>query len=395
MTHPDRIDHYDAVIVGARAAGAATALLLARAGLDVLVVDRDHYGDDTVSTHGLMRGGVVQLHRWGVLDDVIAAGTPPVRRTIYHVGAERIAIDIKDAYGVDALYAPRRTVLDPILADAASAAGAHVRFGVTATGPLRDQAGRVAGITGHDARGRPVRATATITIGADGRNSRLARWAGARLQRTGTSAAAFAYAYWSGVDAEGYEFFFRPRRVAGIIPTNDDQVCVFVGTTPEDFRRQLLRDPMGGYLDLLRAAAPEAAMRVRDGTRRSTLHRFPGRPGHIRQAWGRGWALVGDAGYYKDPISAHGLTDALRDADLLARAVIEGLDGDMDAALDRYERTRNDVSHAVFSITEDLAAFDWDAARGGRLLRELSVAVADELEVLALLDRDDALVGGP
>src|SRR6478736_4199347 len=99
---------HDVIIVGARAAGAATALLLARAGLDVLVVDRSRYGSDTLSTHALMRGGVLQLHRWGVLDRVIAAGTPPVRRTTFNFGPETTVVRIKPDHGVDALYAPRR-----------------------------------------------------------------------------------------------------------------------------------------------------------------------------------------------------------------------------------------------------------------------------------------------
>src|SRR5262245_36813375 len=144
-------DRYDAVIVGARPAGAATALLLARAGLRVLVVDRSRYGDDTLSTHALMRGGVLQLHRWGLLDRIVDAGTPAVRGTTFQIGSDRISIEIKSAHGVDALYAPRRTVLDPILVDAAIEAGADVRFETTVTGLHRDDRGRVTGVTGHDA----------------------------------------------------------------------------------------------------------------------------------------------------------------------------------------------------------------------------------------------------
>src|SRR4051812_2868203 len=136
-------DHYDAVIVGARAAGAATALLLARAGLDVLVLDRSRYGDDTLSTHALMRGAVLQLHRWGLLSQIVDAGTPAVRRTTFHVGEERTSVDIGKSHGVDALYAPRRTVLDPVLADAATAAGAEIRYNSTVIALRRDAAGRV------------------------------------------------------------------------------------------------------------------------------------------------------------------------------------------------------------------------------------------------------------
>src|SRR5215510_1714215 len=95
---------YDVAIVGARAAGAATAYLLARHGLDVLVVDRARYGADTLSTHALMRGGVLQLSRWGLLDEIIAAGTPPVRRTTFRYADDVVAINLKSSFGVDALY---------------------------------------------------------------------------------------------------------------------------------------------------------------------------------------------------------------------------------------------------------------------------------------------------
>src|ERR687897_1284149 len=141
---------YDVVVVGARAAGAATAYLLARSGLHVLLVDRGRYGTDTLSTHALMRGGVLQLSRWGLLDEIIAAGTPPVRRTTFRYADAVVPITVKSSFGVDALYAPRRTVLDPVLVDAALAAGADVRFGVTVTGLQRDTDGSVIGVAGHD-----------------------------------------------------------------------------------------------------------------------------------------------------------------------------------------------------------------------------------------------------
>ncbi len=384
-----RSSRYDAVIVGARAAGAATALLLARAGLDVLVVDRGHYGDDTLSTHALMRAGVLQLHRWGLLPRVVAAGTPPVRRTTFHVGPEPTVVSIKPAYGVDALYAPRRTVLDPILADAAKAAGADIRYGTTVTGLLRDHHGRVIGIRGHDARHRLFSARAAITIGADGLSSRVAHWAGAPVERAGQSAGAYVYGYWDGLATDGYEWFFRPEGTAGVIPTNHGQACVFVGTTPARFGEELARTPTIGYLSLLDAVAPELAERLGRAHRPTELRRFPGRPGHIRQAWGPGWALVGDAGYYKDPISAHGLSDALRDAELLARAVIGGSgagETDRARALAGYEETRNRLSEELFTVTDVIASYQWNAAKVEALLLGLSAAMADEVETLAALD---------
>src|SRR5262245_14825278 len=137
---------YDAVVVGARVAGASTAMLLARAGMRVLTIERSAHGSDTLSTHALMRAGVMQLHRWGVLDRIVTAGAPPIRRTTFHYGAEAISVAIKERDGVDALYAPRRTALDVALADASRKAGADVAYGATVTGLLYDNSGRVCGV---------------------------------------------------------------------------------------------------------------------------------------------------------------------------------------------------------------------------------------------------------
>lgn len=393
MSASQRSRHYDAVIVGARAAGAATGLLLARAGLDVLVLERSQYGDDTISTHALMRGAVLQLHRWGLLPEIIAAGTPPVRRTTFHLGRDKTVVDIKPSHGIDALYAPRRTVLDPILADAAVAAGADIRYGSNVMALRRDGDGRVIGITGHDSRGRSFYADADVTVGADGMNSAVARWVQAPVQRAGAAAGAYVYGHWSDVTADGYDWFFRPGAAAGVIPTNDCQACVFVGTTLKGFRRNLVHNPLDGYLALLRAAAPEAAARLAGARRPDKLHRFPGRSGYIRQPWGPGWALVGDAGYFKDPIAAHGLTDALRDAELLARAVIDVASHGRDsaAAFGEYESTRNQLSESLFATTESIASFTWDAAGIGPLLLKLSASMNEEVESLASLDAAPAL----
>src|SRR6478752_4753526 len=134
---------YDAVIVGARCAGTATAMLLARAGFDVLVVDQGARGADTLSTLALMRAGALQLSRWRLLDAIKAAGTPPIETTTFHYRHDAVEIRIKPRDGVDALYAPRRTLLDPLLADAATAVGAEVVYRARVTELLRDATGRV------------------------------------------------------------------------------------------------------------------------------------------------------------------------------------------------------------------------------------------------------------
>ncbi len=374
---------HDVAIVGARAAGAATALLLARAGHRVVVVDRARYGSDTLSTHALMRGGVLQLERWGLLDRVLDVGTPPVRRVTFDYGGAPIVID------VDApLFAPRRTVLDRILVDAAREAGADVRFGFHVTGLTRDDEGRVTGVVARDADGRASSIDARMTVGADGMRSGVARAVRATTTATATSATAAIYGHWSGVHATGYEWYFGPRAAAGVIPTNDGQVCVFVSATPERFHRELRADRAAAVGVLLREMAPELAERIAGGRRNGPLRGFAGLPGWLRRPFGTGWALVGDAGSFKDPLIAHGITDALRDADLLARALHEGLTGaaPMHSALARYERLRDDLSQSFLATADAIASFDWRLSDLQRLHRELSLAMQAETRFLRGLE---------
>ena len=375
---------YDVIVVGARAAGAATAMLLARAGLRVLVADRSRYGADTLSTHALMRGAVVQLHRWGLLDSIIAAGTPPIRSTTFRYGSDEIAIAIKPSHGVEALYAPRRTVLDAVLVDAAVAAGAEVCYGVTVTGVRSDGLGRVAGILARDNFGRAVAVDASLVVGADGMRSAIARHVGAPVEQRGEGASAVVYGYWSGLDDNGYEWMFRPDACAGVIPTNDGLACIFVAASPGRVGR-------GGpnvHESVLRQACPNTAARVQAATLATGVRTFTGHPGFLRRAWGPGWALVGDAGYWKDPLTAHGLTDALRDAELLSRAVVAWSSGEMSEhdALRGYQATRDRLSLPLFRITDEIAAQRWTDATIGELLIQLSAAMAEEVDTLAALD---------
>jgi len=382
---------HDVVVVGARAAGAATAMLLAREGLDVLVVDRSGYGADTLSTHALMRAGVVQLHRWGLLDNIVAAGTPAVRTTTFTYADEEVRVTIKPSHGVDALYAPRRTVLDPVLVDAARAAGASFEFGTRVTDVTRDRAGRVAGVTGRDRDGRSVRHEARWVVGADGLRSVVADAVEAPIERRGTGVTAVVYGYWSGLAADGYHWVFRRDACAGLIPTNDDQTCVFASATPA----RIGRGGMNILHEVVRAAAPALADRVASATPPGGVRTFGGLPGYMRMPWGAGWALVGDAGYWKDPIGAHGLTDALRDAELLAQAIIAiATAGATESdALDHYHRIRNRLSLPLFDVVNTIADMRWNDDEIPGLLRQLSSAMSDEVELVARLDEQPAVNG--
>ncbi len=377
------LDHtYDVAVVGARIAGAATAMLLARRGLRVVLIERSRFGLDTLSTHALLRPGVLQLHRWGLLDDVRAAGTPPVHRTTFTYQDEVVPVDIEPSHSVDALYAPRRTVLDPILVNAARDAGVDVRFNLSVTGLLAGPRGRPAGVTGVAGDGRPFSILASFVVGADGLRSTVGRLVGAPVEYSGQYASAITYGYWSGSDIEDFEWVFRSDAAAGVIPTNGGEVCVFVSTTPTRIGRGT------EFIEsTLRATAPQLAERLRVGTPPRTTRTFRGHPGFLRRAWGQGWALVGDAAYFKDPLSAHGMTDALRDAELLARALASIHAGAHEAqALITYQSTRDALSVPMLEIIDQVASHQWTDTQIQSLLLRLSKLMKQEVALLSELD---------
>ena len=368
------------VIAGARCAGAATALLLARRGVRVLVVDRGRYGTDTLSTHALMRGGVLQLHRWGVLASVIAGGAVPVRTTTFYYGGEPLTIPIKARDGVDALYAPKRALLDRLLVDHAVAAGAEIAHQVRLTGLQRRDDGRVCGAVLEDREGGVHRVSAGLIVGADGAASNVADVAGAPIYRRGRHMAGVVYGHWSGVSIEGYRWYFDAGLAVGAIPTSEGETCIFVGVPGPRFRDAFRGDVAAGYRRWLAQGAPELAAAVADAQSTEHLHGFAGRVGHFRQSCGPGWALVGDAGYFKDPITAHGITDALRDADALADAVTAGTDD----ALAAYQQRRDDLAGTLFEVTDAIASFEWDLPAARALHKTLADEMSREVKAMTV-----------
>jgi flavin-dependent dehydrogenase len=375
-------DSYDVVVVGARAAGAATAMLLARQGRRVLLLDRDRYGADTLSTHALMRGGVFLLSRWGLLNHIVDAGTPPVRQARFEYGTDSVTVAIKPTSGVPALYAPRRTVLDPVLVHAAVAAGAEVRFGTDVTGLLRDASGRVGGVHGRDRTGAAVTIRAGLTVGADGIRSTVARAAGATKQRVGSGAGALIYGYWSDLFVDGYEWHYRPGHSAGLIPTNGGEVCVFAGVPAHSLANGARGNLDEAYHRLLATATAGTggkAGRFAAARPPGRLRTWIGRRSFARQAHGPGWVLVGDAGSFLDPLSTHGITDALRDADMLARALAR----DTADALAAYVRDRDRATRPMFDVVDRIAGYGWDLDQVRRLLHDLTRAMNAELDLIA------------
>lgn len=386
-------DDYDAVIVGARAAGAATALLLARQGWRVLLCDRAGYGSDTLSTHALMRVGVLQLARFGLLERLAALGTPAVRRTVFHYsgdarfadGADPGAVDlaIKPRHGIDALYAPRRTVLDRMLVDAAREAGVEVHHRAGLLTVERDASDRVCGATFAPEGSDPCTVSTRWLIGADGRRSSVARMVQAPITRSGAAATATIYGYYDNLqlgDAQPtYRWLYARELGSGVIPTDGGQACVFVGSDSRRITRAV--DGRGselGLRTLLAGTSRELAAAVERARLVGKPWVFMGAPGFSRCPRGPGWALVGDAGAFRDPLTAHGISDALRDAELLARALL----ADSDAALVDYEQARDWLNNDLFALTEKIAALDWSLDELPFLHRQLNKAMAVQCDLI-------------
>ena len=384
--HTANRSRHDVVVVGARVAGSATAMLLARLGHDVVVVDQASFPSDTVSTHSIARSGVVQLRRWGLLNDVLDSGTPAIRQVTFNAGGTSISRTIKEKAGVDFLVAPRRYVLDTILATAAEHAGADVRPGVTVTGLQRDGHGQVAGVQGHDHTGARVEIGARHVIGADGLRSRVAGLVDAPVVEGRPAGGAAQYAYYTGVPWSGIEFFVAERSFAGVFPTHDGQACIWVCNPAADARAVRRRAGSRGeaFDALLRRSHPELVERLRHARRTSPVQGMLRQPNQVRQAFGPGWALVGDAGYYRDAITAYGMSDAFRDAELLAVALDRALDGGAEeaTALAAYQQQRDQALREIFELTCHLAAYP-PVPTFIELQKQLSVAIDREAAALA------------
>jgi 2-polyprenyl-6-methoxyphenol hydroxylase-like FAD-dependent oxidoreductase len=361
-------------------------MLLARLGHDVVLVDKATFPSDTVSTHSIARSGVVQLRRWGLLGSVLDSGAPAIRQVTFHAGGESVTRPIKHKAGVDLIVAPRRYILDTIIVAAAQRAGADVRMGVMVTGVQRDGRGRVTGIYGHDRTGAPIDLDARYVIGADGLSSRVARSVGAAITQVCPAGGAAQYAYFADSQWNGVELFAAERSFAGVFPTHHGQACIWVCTPSHDAKtaRRRAGSREDFFSGLLERSAPLLAGRLGSARRTSPVRGMLRQPNQVRQAFGPGWALVGDAGYHRDAITAHGISDAFRDAELLAVALDQALraDDEESAALARYQQQRDEALKEIFEITCRLSAYP-PAPMFTELQKKLNAAVDDEAAALA------------
>ena len=344
---------YDAIVVGARCAGSPTEMMLARKGYQVLLLDRASFPSDTISTHLIHPPGVAALRRWGLLDRVVATGCPPIRSYAFDLGP----FVIKGDPGIEAApvaYGPRRTVLDKLLVDAASEAGAEVREEFSVDEVVIAE-GRVTGIRGHGKGGATVTENAQVVVGADGLNSLVSRAVAPESYHEKSPLMASYYTYWSGMPMNGMEAYDRGDRGWAAWPTNDDLALVIVGWPYAQFEENR-KDFERHYLEAFERA-PAFRDRIRAAKREE---RFVGMavPNYFRKPYGPGWALVGDAGYNKDYITAQGISDAFRDAERLVDALDESFTGKrpFDTAMEAY-RSQRDERLPMFEFTCDFASF--------------------------------------
>jgi 2-polyprenyl-6-methoxyphenol hydroxylase-like FAD-dependent oxidoreductase len=351
--------NYDAIVIGARCAGSPTAMLLARKGHRVLLVDKATFPSDTMSTHLVHPPGVAALERWGLLGRLLETGCPPVERYSFDFGPVAVSGSPRPIDGEARAFGPRRTVLDKLLVDAAAEAGAEVREAFTVE-EIAAEDGRVTGIRGHAKGGSSINETAKVVIGADGKHSLLAKAVQPAAYNERPSQLAMYYAYWSDLPVEGFETRIRAehRRGWAALPTHDGLTCIPFGWPREEFDRNK-KDIEGNFLAAMELA-PEFAERIRGATRVSKFIGSAELPGYFRKPFGPGWVLVGDAGYHKNPITAMGINDAFRDAELVADGLNDTFAGDrsFDEAMSAYQEARDREAGPVYEFTSEFASME-------------------------------------
>ena len=347
---------FDAIIVGARCAGSPIAMLLARRGFKVLLVDRATFPSDTISTHIVWPQGAELLERWGLLTRV-AKNLPPIcRRMTFDVGPFALHGTIPDANEGRGGYCPRRTVLDHVLITAASESGVEVREGFTVD-ELIVEGDTVVGIRGRAKGANRVEERARVVIGADGVNSFVARAVKAPEYDARPTAACGYYSYFRGVPQDDIELYVRDHFAFGGAPTNDGLHLVMVNWPAREFNA--VRTNIESRIWQALEASPDFLGRVRQGRREEKWYGTAGVPGYFRRPYGKGWVLVGDASYNKDPVTAQGISDAFIDAELLAGALSAGLsDGSLEERLAAHEAARNERVRPMYEFTTHLAALE-------------------------------------
>jgi 2-polyprenyl-6-methoxyphenol hydroxylase-like FAD-dependent oxidoreductase len=339
------------VVVGARCAGAPLAIMLARAGLRVCVVDKDRFPSDTLSTHGIQPAGVQVLERIGVLDSLLKLAPPMLRGRMVFDDSVAIFDDIVATTGAPVL-SVRRIVLDEVLVNAAAEAGAEVRTETPVTGLVIEN-GRVAGVTTPAGELR-----APLVVGADGTRSAVARMVGAREYHPTPNGRVFMWAYYEADPTDGEMWIGKIDDYAYLVTPTDNGLCL-VGACPSIDRRDEVRADRVSVYEAGVRAWPELHAGVVGARREGPVYTMANMHGFFRPSAGPGWVLVGDAGHFKDPTPGQGIADALRQAEKLARGIgraLGGGHGSPDELLLEWWRWRDEDAWEMYWFAHDMGA---------------------------------------
>ena len=393
------IERADAVVVGARCAGSAVATALARAGRSVVALDRVAFPADTISTHLLFPGGVAELARVGAYERVAALGAPPLTSALVAGAGYAPVAPFRPVAGIGHGWCVRRPGLDAALVETARAAGADVRERAKVT-DLVWEGSRVAGVRWVDASGAEGEVRAALVVGADGRRSTVARRAGAeRAYRSSANQRACYYAYfgeddpaWRSVAGQWRE----GRELGTAFPCDGDLTLVLV--MPPVERVPEFRADLPGAFERTIAAMPELASRLAGASRASRVRSATETTSYFRRSSGPGWALPGDAGHFKDPVTAQGIRDALRFGRLLGEAAAPVLDDPaaLDRAVARWERRRERECLETYVWTNGLGRADAITPLETEFYRALAAdpeALRDVLDVFSRTKEPSEVLG--
>ncbi|MFF1716503.1 NAD(P)/FAD-dependent oxidoreductase [Streptomyces sp. NPDC058268] len=360
---------YDVIVIGARCAGSPAAMLFARQGYRVLLLEKARFPQDTLSSHYIHQPGVALLDRWGLLDELRGAGCRPIDHQSYEAPGVRLEGFSLPVDGHRTTYAPRRFVLDPILAGGAVASGVEFRESCAVT-DLVFEGDRVVGVRYTTPGGAESEERARLVVGADGMRSLVARKAGAPKVVEHPRMTCTYYSYWADVPAH-FELYERPGRWIALAPTNDDLTLIMTYFPQSEFSG-VRTDVEAHYLESVRTTAPELYERMSAGRRVEQLYGTGHQENYFRKAFGPGWVLLGDAVHHKDSITARGITDAFLQARSLTEHIGDHLHDDtaLTAALTRYERDLDDTFYSFYQGALNVA--ELKPERQAEMMRKLS-----------------------